>query len=284
MAFYRDIKYRASDTTDIQTLDNITFDGSSSYSLTRNSAAFTPSGASNILLSIDGVVQSGNFTITGSTIDFGVNVPATSECDFILHLGVGVINTPADGSVTEAKIANGAVSLDKLSATGTKDSTTFLRGDNTFATVSTSMYPAFEAYDESSQSVSDNTYTKLDVATENFDTNNNFDNSAMRFTPTVAGKYFVYAKSDCDAGGYEDLRDTHVAFYKNGSILTYTNARFMQGNTNSNGGTVATPFTSAVITLNGSSDYVEVYVKINSQDGSNGTALNSIFGAFRIGD
>jgi uncharacterized OB-fold protein len=145
------------------------------------------------------------------------------------------------------------------------------------------MYPAFEAYDESSQSVSDNTYTKLDVATENFDTNNNFDNSAMRFTPTVAGKYFFYAKSDCDATGYEDLRDAHVAFYKNGSILTYTNARFMQGNTNSDGGTIATPFTSAVITLNGSSDYVEVYVKINSQDGSNGNALNSIFGGYRIG-
>jgi uncharacterized OB-fold protein len=145
------------------------------------------------------------------------------------------------------------------------------------------MYPAFEAYDESSQSVSDNTYTKLDVATENFDTNNNFDNSAMRFTPTVAGKYFVYAKSDCDATGYEDLRDAHVAFYKNGSILTYTNSRFFQGNTNSNGGTVATPFTSAVITLNGSSDYVEVYVKINSIDGSNGSAMNSIFGAYRIG-
>jgi uncharacterized OB-fold protein len=145
------------------------------------------------------------------------------------------------------------------------------------------MYPAFEAYDESSQSVSDNTYTKLDVATENFDTNNNFDNSAMRFTPTVAGKYFFYAKSDCDATGYEDLRDAHVAFYKNGSILTYTNARFFQGGNTSSGGTTATPFTSAVITLNGSSDYVEVYVKINSQDGSNGSAVNSIFGAYRIG-
>ena len=142
--------------------------------------------------------------------------------------------------------------------------------------------PAFEAYDESFQSVSDETYTKLDVATENFDTNNNFDNSTMRFTPTVAGKYFFYAKSDCDATGYEDLRDAHVAFYKNGSILTYTNARFFQGGNTSSGGTVATPFTSAVLTLNGSSDYVEVYVKINSQDGSNGSATNSIFGGYKI--
>jgi hypothetical protein len=32
-----------------------------------------------------------------------------------------------------ARIADGDITLDKLSATGTKDATTFLRGDNTFA-------------------------------------------------------------------------------------------------------------------------------------------------------
>jgi len=41
-----------------------------------------------------------------------------------------------DDAVTEAKIGDGEVSLAKLSATGTKDSTTFLRGDNTFQEVS----------------------------------------------------------------------------------------------------------------------------------------------------
>ena len=43
--------------------------------------------------------------------------------------------TPSDATVTTAKIADGDVTLAKLSATGTKDATTFLRGDNTFATV-----------------------------------------------------------------------------------------------------------------------------------------------------
>src|SRR5210317_1205943 len=44
--------------------------------------------------------------------------------------------TLPDGSVTNAKIADSTIALAKLSATGTKDATTFLRGDNTFATVS----------------------------------------------------------------------------------------------------------------------------------------------------
>jgi hypothetical protein len=38
-----------------------------------------------------------------------------------------------DGAVNSAKIADGTVALTDLSATGTKDATTFLRGDNTFA-------------------------------------------------------------------------------------------------------------------------------------------------------
>jgi hypothetical protein len=42
----------------------------------------------------------------------------------------------AANAIVEADIANSAVTLAKLSASGTKDATTYLRGDNTFATVS----------------------------------------------------------------------------------------------------------------------------------------------------
>jgi hypothetical protein len=39
----------------------------------------------------------------------------------------------ADSIVTSAKIADGTITLSDLSATGTQDATTFLRGDNSFA-------------------------------------------------------------------------------------------------------------------------------------------------------
>ena len=119
--------------SNVEVLDNITFDGSSSYTLQKGGSNFTPSSANNILISIDGVVQAGNFTVSSSTIDFGTAVAGTSTCDFILHYGTGLITTPADGTVTTAKLADSSVSLAKLTATGTKDATTFLRGDNTFA-------------------------------------------------------------------------------------------------------------------------------------------------------
>jgi len=119
--------------SNVEVLDNITFDGSSSYTLQKGGSNFTPSSANTLLLSIDGVVQAGNFTVSGSTIDFGTAVAGTSTCDFVLHYGVGLITAPSDGTVTTAKLADSSVSLAKLSATGTKDATTFLRGDNTFA-------------------------------------------------------------------------------------------------------------------------------------------------------
>ena len=102
--------------SNVEVLDNITFDGSSSYTLQKNSVNFTPSSANTLLLSIDGVVQAGNFTVSGSTIDFGTAVAGTSTCDFVLHYGVGLITTPSDGSVTEAKLGTGAVTSTKLAS------------------------------------------------------------------------------------------------------------------------------------------------------------------------
>jgi len=119
--------------SNIEKLDTITFDGSSSYTLQKNSVNFTPSSANNLQVSIDGVVQAGNFTVSGSTIDFGVAIPATSTNDFIFHYGTGLVTTVADGAITTAKLGDSSVSLAKLSATGTKNATTFLRGDNTFS-------------------------------------------------------------------------------------------------------------------------------------------------------
>ena len=44
-----------------------------------------------------------------------------------------------DGTVVAADIADGTITLGKLSATGTKSSSTFLRGDNSFVAVTTDL-------------------------------------------------------------------------------------------------------------------------------------------------
>src|SRR5210317_2360672 len=54
-------------------------------------------------------------------------------------MAISKINSQAitDLSVSAADLENGTITLAKLSATGTKDATTFLRGDNSFVAVTT---------------------------------------------------------------------------------------------------------------------------------------------------
>lgn len=119
-----------------------------------------------------------------------------------------------------------------------------------------STVPAFGAYQSTLQALTAATYTKLQFQTEEFDTDNCFDNATnYRFTPTVAGYYqfnAAMALSGASSEGY-------IVLYKNGSS-------FKAGN--DVGGTSYGVTVSAIIYCNGSSDYVEVY-------GYSGTALNT---------
>ena len=111
-------------------LDAITTSATATYNLLNGGVAYFPQTANNCIVSLNGVIQSPTsaYTISGSTIVFSDALTSSDSIDFILVLGdVLSIGTPSDNSVT----------LNKLTATGTKDATTFLRGDNTFATVST---------------------------------------------------------------------------------------------------------------------------------------------------
>ena len=98
--------------SNVEKLDNITFNGGTTYALTKSSAAFTPVGANNILVSIDGVIQQGNFSVSTTNIVFDWSPTSSNTCNFILHYGTGVLNVPADGSVSAVKMAANSVDSD----------------------------------------------------------------------------------------------------------------------------------------------------------------------------
>ena len=70
------------------TLDNITLSSSkTTYNLTKGDFAFEPVSANNIICSINGKVQNGNFSVVGSTIAFADTTFSSSDkMDYILHI------------------------------------------------------------------------------------------------------------------------------------------------------------------------------------------------------
>lgn len=144
----------------------------------------------------------------------------------------GAVNSTyiADGAVQTAKLENASVTQAKM-------------GTNVAGTG-----PAFSAYrGGSNQSISSATWTKLAANTEDFDTNSNYDSTTdYRFTPTVAGYYQVSTAVGFNSGAGAGF----VGFYKNGSVWKVANYYM------SNGQGVGC---SAIVYLNGSTDYVEAY-------------------------
>ena len=100
-------------------LDDISasFNGSlTTFNLTISGDAFTASQASQLIVSVAGVLQEpeGAYTVSGSTITF-TSAPAGSADFFAVALGNTLnIGTPSDGTVTAAKLADTSVTAAKL--------------------------------------------------------------------------------------------------------------------------------------------------------------------------
>jgi hypothetical protein len=110
--------------SNVEKLDVITpatATGAGPYNLTKGSVAFVPSSADTMVVSIDGVVQYGNFTVSGSTITFSAALADANTCDFIYHMGTGLLSTPVDNSVSTAKIVDSNVTTAKINNSAVTD-------------------------------------------------------------------------------------------------------------------------------------------------------------------
>ena len=110
-----------------QVCDAITVvDAQAAYTMQVGGVDVSPETANHMLVSLNGILQAPttSYTVAGSTITFASALETGDVIDFIQILGnVLDLGVPSDNTV----------SLAKLTATGTKDATTFLRGDNSFA-------------------------------------------------------------------------------------------------------------------------------------------------------
>jgi hypothetical protein len=131
--------------------------------------------------------------------------------------------------------------------------------------------PAFSAYQSSAQTLTANTFTKIQLQTEEFDTASAFDNATnYRFLPSVAGYYQVNGSFTTSGSRTYNL----IYVYKNGSSFKVSNTG---NNLNGTGASI-----SALIYLNGSTDYIELYGFIGVTQALNASLQETYFQASMV--
>lgn len=266
----------------------------STYSVSGTTLTFSaapPSGTSNISVRYLGIPASGvtttayrtvtNFTATAGQTSFSVpsytvgyidvyrNEVRLVSTDYTATTGTTVVLnnacTVGDAVVTESFLVSSV--LNAIPATAGAVNSTYLAGGAALANIGsggvTQTYlgtnvagngPAFSAYKTSNQSFSSNTWTKVTLPFEDYDTNNNFDSTTnYRFTPTVAGYYQINCNGYFTSGG----SDNYLQLYKNGTSFGY----YININASINNITLAF---SNLFYMNGSSDYLELFVYSNA--------------------
>jgi len=135
--------------------------------------------------------------------------------------------------------------------------------------------PAFEASLSSTQAINNASYTKVQFATEIFDTNSAYDNvTNYRFTPAVTGKYYLFSElclDDLNDGSFFD-----IILYKNGSSIKQS--RLFSGVTEKQ-----SSWFSYIDVSTSASDYYEIFVYQNTGVTRNlRSDISGYFGAYKL--
>jgi hypothetical protein len=113
--------------------------------------------------------------------------------------------------------------------------------------------PVFSAYLGTDTTITANTFTKVAIDIEEFDTSGAFDTSTNRFTPKVAGYYQVSAA--VNFGGSTTPTRCIGLIYRNGGEFKRIGDLVAPGNQVCG---------SCLVYLNGSTDYVELFTRISA--------------------
>jgi hypothetical protein len=157
---------------------------------------------------------------------------------------------------------NGTVTLGSSGDTITIPSGVTITNNGTQTGFGGNNTPAFFVTRGSDQTISDLTQTKIQLDTEILDTDNNFDNSTnYRFTPTTAGKYFIFAGAFANSQANSNLNIFELIIKKNTTEVSQAT-----NNLNSNPVREFAGTLSFIVDMNGSSDYIEMFATVDTAD------------------
>lgn len=134
----------------------------------------------------------------------------------------------------------------------------------------------FSASRTTAQSIATSSATKIQLSTENFDSEGDFDNATnYRHTPSIAGKWLYIGVT---SGTFSDQVVATSDIYKNG---TSAGATLLYMSSSSSGQLIIQ--NSVLLDMNGSTDYVELYMfhtegsNVNTLTGGSSPKLVGIY-------
>ena len=259
-----------------------------------STTAFTldiaPASTLDIEVFVENVRQDPNsaYSLSGTTLTFSAAPDSGTNNIYVVHQAkaVGTISAGA-GTVNAASMDNTVISgHDALAATPAATDELLISDAGTIKRIDASFFqntPSFSARMSGAQTLSNETYTKVDFDTEDFDTDGAYDHSTnQRFTVPSgkAGKYFFNCFLIADSASAAQLQNCQLAFYKNGSLFKKHDWSFNSNDILYAGLTLSSLMNLAV------SDYIEVFVRISDASGSpvidgSGTTLSE-FSGFKL--
>ena len=180
-----------------------------------------------------------------------------------------LINASTSSGVVVTSDTSGSLAFQSNGTSIATISSTGLTMNSGNIVVASTAAPAFLAY-VTTGTPSANTWTKVSCGTKVFDTASAYDATTnYRFQPTVAGYYQLNGS----IGGNSSATRVTSAFYKNGSGYIY-------GSDSASTSSVGQVMISAIIYLNGSTDYVELWGILGTSQPWSQYAGTTIFSMF----
>ena len=246
--------------------------------------------ANDIALFINFVRQepTAGYAASGTTLTL-TSATASSDDMYCVYLGQALQTVnPANASV-------GSTQLSPIAITGQTAEATIADGDtilihdasasalrkmtkaNFVSGIGGTNTPSFSATMSGGQTINNNTFTKINFDTEDFDVGSCFDTTNKRFVVPSgqAGKYAIFARSAID--GIDDTEHVDMALYLNGSIVANTYYADYSPNTNRN----IFVQTSKVFDLD-ATDYIEAFLYHNEGDGRSAENTRSLFYGYKL--
>ena len=147
--------------------------------------------------------------------------------------------------------------------------------------------PAFFAKMSANQDISDSTDTKVAFDTEIYDTDSKYDHSTnYRFTPAVAGTYFLYTQIHGISNNNSEVADIIMSIRKNNTSIYSTRGNFQSNRPNQ------ISFDLQITDVANTTDYYEVFFYMDDQSGDPdisaaigggwGGSVISFFGGYKL--